>query len=101
MYGLVLFHDRVVDISCRVTQPPECAACAGRVVEGAAIVMPELHDHIVSGFELPEYFIPMSFRNKGPAAAAAEGEVTDGYAGGVKRLTEEAAPAPETAIAFA
>src|SRR6185437_3849356 len=101
VHGLVLLHYRVIDIFCRIAESPECAACTSRVVERAAVVVAELHDYKVTRFKLSEHLIPVSFRDKRSAAAAAEGEVTNSDATSVKGFAEVAAPAPEAAIAFA
>src|SRR6185437_5238402 len=99
MHGLVLFHDRVIDSCRRVAESPDRAACASRVVEWAAVVVAELHDYKVTRFKLSEHLIPVSFRDKRSAAAAAEGEVTNGDAIRVEGFAKEATPAPEAAIA--
>src|SRR6185295_13853705 len=46
-----------------------------RIAEATSIIMPELHQHIISGMDILEHFLPKTLRQKNPAAATRQGAI--------------------------
>src|SRR5262249_50069697 len=77
MYDFVLFSDRIIDFARLFADSAQRSARAIFVVERAAVIVAELHDHKIARFELIENRLPAAFRKKSAAAASAQCAVGD------------------------